>query len=105
MDQSRIPCQIDPARLASLLGTVRDRFTVEALHECRSTSTSLLERSRQGAPSGQGILNAVHVYDRAQCPTVRSTDIQLGWNIGQTACWVCVGDVYRELPLSMAAAG
>ena len=52
MEQFRTPCQIDPARLAVLLGPARDRFTLEALRECRSTSTSLLERSRQGAPSG-----------------------------------------------------
>lgn len=67
--------------------------------------TGYLYLYRQGAPSGQGILNAVHVYDRAQCPTVRSTDIQLGWNLGLTACWVRVGDVHRELPLSASIAG
>lgn len=66
--------------------------------------TGYLYLYREGAPSGQGILNAVHVYDREQCPTVTITDIQLGWNAGQTACWVRVGDVYRELPLVAARA-
>jgi BirA family biotin operon repressor/biotin-[acetyl-CoA-carboxylase] ligase len=45
-------CQIDPGRLDPLLGMARGRFTVEALAECSSTSTVLLEKARQGAPSG-----------------------------------------------------
>ncbi|QKS28049.1 MAG: biotin--[acetyl-CoA-carboxylase] ligase [Candidatus Accumulibacter similis] len=45
-------CQIDPGRLGPLLGPARGRFTVVVLAECSSTSTVLLERARQGAPSG-----------------------------------------------------
>jgi len=45
-------CQIDPGRIDPLLGPARGRFMVEALAECSSTNTLLLERARQGAPSG-----------------------------------------------------
>ncbi len=67
MDQFRIPCQIDPARLAFLLGPARERFTVEALQECRSTSTSLLERCRQGAPSGTLLVADRQTAGRGRC--------------------------------------
>ncbi len=62
--------------------------------------TGYLYVYQQGAEPGRGILGAVHVYNKAQCPRVRSSDIHLGWNASQTACWVRVGDVYRELGLT-----
>lgn len=52
MQQPFSPCQIDVRRLDSLLGRAGRRFALEALTECSSTSTLLLERARQGAPSG-----------------------------------------------------
>ena len=52
MDPSLGTCRIDAAQLELLLGPLRDRFTVEALPECDSTSSRLLERARQAAPSG-----------------------------------------------------
>ena len=52
MDDSPVTCRIDPARLKLRLAAASDRFAVEALPECVSTSTLLLERARQGAPSG-----------------------------------------------------
>ncbi|MBK7956608.1 MAG: biotin--[acetyl-CoA-carboxylase] ligase [Candidatus Accumulibacter sp.] len=52
MHQSLSPCQIDPVRLHVLLGQASRRFSVETLRECSSTSTLLLERARQAAPSG-----------------------------------------------------
>ncbi|WP_291852045.1 biotin--[acetyl-CoA-carboxylase] ligase [Accumulibacter sp.] len=52
MAQSSFPCLIDPARVAALLGPLSERFTIEALAECSSTSTLLLERAQQGAVSG-----------------------------------------------------
>lgn len=59
--------------------------------------TGYLYLYQQGAATGQGVLDAVHVYNKTQCPDVQSADIHLGWNEGKTACWVRVGDVYREL--------
>lgn len=52
MEQTTAPCRIDPLRLRSLLGPLADRFSIEALPECISTSTQLLERAGQGAPAG-----------------------------------------------------
>lgn len=46
------PPLIDPVRLQALLGTARGRFDVDALVECESTSSILLERATQGAPAG-----------------------------------------------------
>ncbi|WP_300455199.1 biotin--[acetyl-CoA-carboxylase] ligase [Accumulibacter sp.] len=45
-------CRIDAARVYRLLGAAARRFTVEALPECVSTSTLLLERAAQGATTG-----------------------------------------------------
>lgn len=52
MDDALANCRIDPAQLKLRLAAAGDRFAVEALPECLSTSTLLLERARQGAPSG-----------------------------------------------------
>lgn len=43
---------IDPGRLQALLGAVSGRFDVDALAECESTSSVLLERAAHGAPAG-----------------------------------------------------
>ncbi len=45
-----------PARLQALLGEARGRFDVDALAECESTNSLLLERAEQGAPSGSVIV-------------------------------------------------
>ena len=50
---------IEPARLRALLGDAVGRFDVDALAECESTNTLLLERAARGAPSG-----SVLVVDR-----------------------------------------
>ncbi|WP_301101243.1 biotin--[acetyl-CoA-carboxylase] ligase [Propionivibrio sp.] len=47
---------IDPLRLPALLGIARGRFDVDALLACESTSTLLLKRAAQGAPSGSVIV-------------------------------------------------
>lgn len=47
---------IDPQRLPKLLGAARGRFDVDSLAECESTSTLLLQRAAQGAPSGSVIV-------------------------------------------------
>ena len=44
--------RIDPSRLYPLLGPQAGRFDVDALDQCTSTNTLLLERAAQGAPSG-----------------------------------------------------
>lgn len=47
---------IEPARLQSFLGPACGRFDVDALAECESTSTLLLQRADQGAPAGTVIV-------------------------------------------------
>lgn len=47
---------IDPDRLLSLLGKARGRFVVDALAECASTNTLLMQRAAKGAPSGTVIV-------------------------------------------------
>jgi len=56
MTDSSFPLLIDPLRLPALLGTARGRFDVDSLAECESTSTLLLMRAAQGAPSGSVIV-------------------------------------------------
>lgn len=43
---------IDPLRLQTLLGEALGRFDVDAIAECESTNTQLLDRAALGAPSG-----------------------------------------------------
>lgn len=47
---------IDPERLLAALGGAQARFAITAIDACASTSTLLLERSAQGAPSGSVIV-------------------------------------------------
>lgn len=47
---------IDPCRLQALLGAASGRFDVDALAECESTSSLLLERASHGAPAGSVIV-------------------------------------------------
>lgn len=47
---------IDPARLQALLGVACGRFDVDAIVECESTSSLLLERASHGAPAGSVIV-------------------------------------------------
>lgn len=56
MTEPTFPLLIDPLCLSALLGPARGRFAVDSLAECGSTSTLLLERAAQGAPSGTVIV-------------------------------------------------
>ena len=47
---------IDPGRLQALLGPVGGRFDVDAIAECESTSSLLLDRASHGAPAGTVIV-------------------------------------------------
>lgn len=51
-----VPALIDPVRLQTLLGAACGRFDVDALAECESTSSLLLERAGHGAPAGSVIV-------------------------------------------------
>ena len=56
MTNSPASLLIDPIRLQPLLGDIRGCFDVDSLAECESTSTLLLTRAEQGAPSGSVIV-------------------------------------------------
>ena len=56
MTDSRNSTLIDPSRLSALLGSARGRFAVDALAECASTNTLLLERAARGAPAGSVVV-------------------------------------------------
>ena len=56
MTEPTSPLLINPQHLSTLLGAARGRFAVDSLAECGSTSTLLLERAAQGAPSGSVIV-------------------------------------------------
>ena len=47
---------IDPGRLQALLGVACGRFDVDALAECESTSSLLLERASHGTPAGSVVV-------------------------------------------------
>ena len=47
---------IDPVCLQNLLGEAHGRFDVDAIAECESTNTLLLDRAALGAPSGSVIV-------------------------------------------------
>ena len=55
---------IDPIRLSDLLGEARGRFDVDALAECESTNTLLLERAERGAPSGSVLVTDLQTAGR-----------------------------------------
>jgi BirA family biotin operon repressor/biotin-[acetyl-CoA-carboxylase] ligase len=56
MSQTLNPPLIDPGRLQTLLGIASGRFDVDALSECESTSSLLLDRATHGAPAGSVIV-------------------------------------------------
>ena len=82
MDDALANCRIDPAQLKLRLAAAGDRFAVEALPECLSTSTLLLERARQGAPSG-----ALLVADRQTAGRVRRVR-----SLCLIHIWMCIRD-------------
>jgi BirA family biotin operon repressor/biotin-[acetyl-CoA-carboxylase] ligase len=47
---------IDPVRLQALLGVAGGRFDVDAIIECESTSSFLLDRASNGAPAGSVVV-------------------------------------------------
>ena len=91
---------IDPARLQVLLGSALGRFDVDALVECDSTSSLLLERATRGAPAG-----SVLVADRQTAGRGRrgrhwrsSPEASLTFSV----LWRFDGGVERLVGLSLA---
>lgn len=92
---------IDPVRLQGLLASACGRFDVDALSECDSTSSRLLERAARGAPAG-----SVLVADRQTAGRGRrgrdwhsSPESSLTFSL----LWRFAGGVERLSGLSLAA--
>lgn len=93
--------RIDPARLQPLLAEARGRVDVDAVAECTSTSSVLLERAAVGAPAG-----SVLVADRQTAGRGRrgrhwqsSPEASLTFSL----LWRFPGGVERLAGLSLAA--
>lgn len=52
--------------------------------------------NEDGTPQ-QGVIAETQVYRSADFPTLRNSDIELGWSDDLAACFVRIGDIYREL--------
>ena len=94
------PPLIDPIQLQALLGSALGRFDVDALAECASTNSLLLERAMRGAPAG-----SVLVADRQTAGRGRrgrrwlsSADSSLTFSV----LWRFDGGVERLVGLSLA---
>ncbi|MEF8768104.1 MAG: biotin--[acetyl-CoA-carboxylase] ligase [Candidatus Accumulibacter phosphatis] len=100
MDHACRPCQIDAARLSLLLGPAQCRFTVETLRECSSTSTLLLERARQGAPSGALLVADQQTAGRGRRGRSWLSSPEAGLTF--SLLWHIPGDMARLAGLSLA---
>jgi len=100
MDPSLHSCQIDPARLRSLLGGASGRFTIEALRECGSTSTLLLERARQDATSGSVLIADRQTAGRGRRGRSWWSSAESGLTF--SVLWRFTGGVARLAGLSLA---
>jgi len=60
------------------------------------TEAYLCLLKEDGTPD-QGVIAQTRVYRSVDVPDIHAANIQLGWNDDLSACWVRVGDLYREL--------
>ena len=58
--------------------------------------------NEDGTPS-QGVIAQTQVYRSEDVPDLRAVNIELGWSDDLTACWVRVGELYRELKVPALA--
>ncbi|MCM8626685.1 biotin--[acetyl-CoA-carboxylase] ligase [Accumulibacter sp.] len=91
---------IDPSLLDSLLGTASGRFVVDALAECPSTSSVLLERARQGIRSGTLVVADRQTAGRGR--RGRSWQSSAEASLTFSLLWRFSGGVSRLAGLSLA---
>lgn len=91
---------LDPVRLQTLLGVACGRFDVDALAECESTSSLLLERASRGAPAGTVIVADRQTAGRGRRGRswLSSPDSSLTFSL----LWRFEGGVERLAGLSLA---
>lgn len=100
---------IDPHHLLSLLGTIGDRYSIEALSECESTNTVLLERARNDSARAAVAKSALLVADRQSAGRGRLGRRWLSSPEGSltfSVLWHFAGDAARlsGLPLAVGLA-
>lgn len=100
MHQASLPCPIDPVRLNSLLGEAHRHFTVETLRECSSTSTLLLERAENAAPSGSVLIADEQTAGRGRRGRSWVSSAQAGLTF--SLLWRFASDMSRLAGLSLA---
>ncbi len=91
---------LDPVQLQAMLGTARGRFDVDAIDECTSTNSIMLERAALGAPAG-----SVLVADRQTAGRGRRGRDWLsspGHSLTFSVLWRFEGGVERLAGLSLA---
>lgn len=59
--------------------------------------TGTLYLYQEDGTADQGVIAQTPVYRSVDVPDIHAANIQLGWNDDLSACWVRVGDLYREL--------
>ena len=91
---------IDPHRLSSLLDAACGRFTVDALVECDSTNSVLLQRAGQGAPSGSVVVADRQTAGRGS--RGRRWESSPGASLTFSLLWHFEGGVHRLAGLSLA---
>ena len=91
---------IDPHRLSSLLGAACGRFAVDALAECDSTNSVLLQRAGQGAPSGSVVVADRQTAGRGS--RGRRWESSPGASLTFSLLWRFEGGVHRLAGLSLA---
>lgn len=95
-----VPTLIDPARLASLLGSATGRFDVDARAECGSTNSELLVRADAGAPAGTVIVADRQTAGRGRRGRVWLSDPAASLTF--SLLWRFSGDMQRLAGLSLA---
>ncbi len=77
-----------------------ENLIAEFVDDSENAYLSIL--NEDGTPS-QGVIARTQVYRSEDVPDLRAVNIQLGWSDDLTACWVRVGELYRELKVPALA--
>lgn len=78
----------------SIMSGGPENLIAEFVDDSEHAYLSILKED--GTPD-QGVIAQTKVYRSEDVPDLRAVNIQLGWSDDLTACWVQVGDLYREL--------
>ena len=100
MTDSPTSSLIDPSRLSALLGPARGRFAVDALAECASTNTLLLERAARGVPAGSVVVTDRQSAGRGS--RGRSWLANPATSLTFSVLWIFDGGLDRLAGLSLA---